>query len=293
MLDCGEGTVTQLERYSRNMDIKLEDLISKIDIIFISHMHADHHLGFIEFCRLWNSINNQRTLLAITPTCFRTFLAEYDQVDNYLHNVKLVQAHSLKSRPTGTPPEVELTSFFKGLDISTIQTHPAAHCYDSHSIIIRRPVGGCIVFTGDSRPVPSLARAAYGARVLIHEATFEEALQHEAVARGHSTMTEAIRIGQLMKAQCLVMTHFSQRYVSKPCKSQKLRLTSSRYPKVTNEHQFSELSSMDIVLAFDLMHLKVSEAWKARQYIPVIAVLFRKDPEGENFRPIEIEGVAS
>merc|ERR1712059_210565 len=44
LLDCGEGTYGQLCRhYGHNTD----DVLKKVKIIFVSHMHADHHLGLI------------------------------------------------------------------------------------------------------------------------------------------------------------------------------------------------------------------------------------------------------
>ena len=41
LLDCGEGTLGQLYRhYGRDMDC----VINNINCIFVSHIHADHHL---------------------------------------------------------------------------------------------------------------------------------------------------------------------------------------------------------------------------------------------------------
>jgi ribonuclease Z len=92
-----------------------------------------------------------------------------------------------------------------------LQTLPADHCFDAHSLIIRRKNAGAIVYTGDSRPVPLLAQEAKHAQVLIHEATFEEDMIEEAKSKRHSTVKEAIDMANLMKAKCLVLTHFSQR----------------------------------------------------------------------------------
>ena len=41
ILDCGEGTVGQLHRLYGD---KIDELIIKIKVIFISHLHPDHHL---------------------------------------------------------------------------------------------------------------------------------------------------------------------------------------------------------------------------------------------------------
>jgi ribonuclease Z len=43
LLDCGEGTLGQLRR--RFGPVGLREVYGKLKLIFISHMHADHHLG--------------------------------------------------------------------------------------------------------------------------------------------------------------------------------------------------------------------------------------------------------
>lgn len=52
--------------------------------------------------------------------------------------------------------------------------------------------------------------------ILIHEATMEDELAHEAVVKMHSTTSQAIEIGQLMHAKNILLTHFSQRYAKLP-----------------------------------------------------------------------------
>ena len=48
--------------------------------------------------------------------------------------------------------------------------------------------------------------------MLIHGATFDDALADDARAERHSTVGEAVRMGRAMRAECPVLTHFSQRY---------------------------------------------------------------------------------
>jgi ribonuclease Z len=50
-------------------------------------------------------------------------------------------------------------------------------------------------YSGDTRPCDKLIEAGKGATLLIHEATFEDDLIAEAVAKNHSTTTEAIDVG--------------------------------------------------------------------------------------------------
>ena len=50
----------------------------------------------------------------------------------------------------------------------------------------------------------------------MHEATFDDDLRREAVAKKHSTTSEAIGIGVAMGARRVMLTHFSQRYQKIP-----------------------------------------------------------------------------
>ena len=50
----------------------------------------------------------------------------------------------------------------------------------------------------------------------MHEATFDDDLRREAVAKKHSTTSEAIGIGVAMGARRVILTHFSQRYQKIP-----------------------------------------------------------------------------
>ena len=45
MLDCGDGTLLQLIR--RFGVKKAQGILRNLKAIYISHLHADHHLGFI------------------------------------------------------------------------------------------------------------------------------------------------------------------------------------------------------------------------------------------------------
>ncbi len=69
---------------------------------------------------------------------------------------------------------------------------------------------------GDTRPCARLARAARGATLLIHEATFEPALQREAERKRHSTSAEALQLAASCGAYRTLLTHFSQRYPKYP-----------------------------------------------------------------------------
>jgi ribonuclease Z len=75
----------------------------------------------------------------------------------------------------------------------------------------RRP-GRKIVYTGDTRPFKGFARFAAGADLVVHDATFDDALAEKAVEDGHSTPSQAAEGAKKAKAKKLVLTHISARY---------------------------------------------------------------------------------
>lgn len=49
LLDCGEGTAGQIIRFYGKEG---ENIFRKIKAVFVSHMHGDHHVGFMELLRM-------------------------------------------------------------------------------------------------------------------------------------------------------------------------------------------------------------------------------------------------
>ncbi len=58
-----------------------------------------------------------------------------------------------------------------------------------------------------------------GSTVLLHEATFDDELQGDAMAKRHSTTSEALGVGKAMGVKRVLLTHFSQRYQKIPSMS--------------------------------------------------------------------------
>eukprot|EP00884_Botryococcus_braunii_P016939 jgi/Botrbrau1/3929/Bobra.0365s0005.1 len=89
---------------------------------------------------------------------------------------------------------------------------PVIHCRDAWGLVLRLASGFKLVVSGDTRPCRRLAQAGRAATLLIHEATFDDALLSQATEKRHSTMGEAHRAAREMGAYRTVLTHFSQRY---------------------------------------------------------------------------------
>lgn len=63
MLDAGEGTYGQMLR--RFGIERLDDEMRAIRCIFISHLHADHHLGVVQLINKWNKVHCSTDVMAV------------------------------------------------------------------------------------------------------------------------------------------------------------------------------------------------------------------------------------
>ncbi len=72
--------------------------------------------------------------------------------------------------------------------------------------------GKSIAYCTDTRPCKASIELARNADLLIHEATFDQAMTAEADQYGHSTAAQAASIAREAEAKRLLITHFSTRF---------------------------------------------------------------------------------
>ncbi|XP_021300470.1 tRNAse Z TRZ4, mitochondrial-like [Herrania umbratica] len=168
--------------------------------------------------------------------------------------------------------------------LEALISFPVVHCPQAFGIVLKAAErvnsvgkvipGWKIVYSGDTRPCPELVDASRGATVLIHEATFEDGLVEEAVARNHSTTKEAIEVGNSAGAYRIVLTHFSQ-----------------RYPKIP---VFDETHMHKTCIAFDMMSINIADLPVLPKVVPYLKLLFRNEMAvDESDDVIDTVGVAS
>ena len=98
LLDCGENTLGQLKRVFEPAELKL--IFSQLRIIFISHMHADHHLGTIAVIKAWyeevhkgvplgpeinarDNFESSTGLAVVSEPAMHRFLSEYAAIEDF------------------------------------------------------------------------------------------------------------------------------------------------------------------------------------------------------------------
>ncbi|ETV88656.1 hypothetical protein, variant 1 [Aphanomyces astaci] len=223
LLDAGEGCYGQLFRHVGGDDGKLKHLLENLHVVWISHNHADHHLGLV---RLLSQRNPLLPPVAIIgPTAVFYWLQEYGRIDATVADKYLFEnntAYDIRHNPTKNldpfglhKPTIDgiLATYF---GIATFECVPVKHCFQSYAVVFTLMNGFKFVFSGDCRPSDLLVEHAMDAHVLIHEATFEESMVDEAKKKDHSTTEEAIDVGIRANAKHILLTHFSQRYPKMP-----------------------------------------------------------------------------
>jgi len=239
LFDCGEGTQRQMMRYGVGFSFKE---------IFFSHYHSDHFLGMIGLIRTLGLMDRQEgitlygprgaervlgaaLLVGIERTRFPVEIKELhagDSLDrgDYRLDVfdtdhradtigyALVEKDRLgrfdpdRARELGVPEGPLWGQIHKG--------HPVT-LSDGRVVIPADLVGPprpgrTLVYSGDTRPHPSVVAAARDADLLVHEATFGDDERVRALETGHSTAREAAEVAREAGARRLVLTHLSARY---------------------------------------------------------------------------------
>ncbi|KAL9232104.1 hypothetical protein vseg_007247 [Gypsophila vaccaria] len=152
--------------------------------------------------------------------------------------------------------------------LETLISVPVVHCPQAFGVSLKAAArksddvceiipGWKIVYSGDTRPCPQLIEESQGATVLIHEATFEDAMVDEAVARNHSTTKEAIEVGEAAGVYRIILTHFSQ-----------------RYPKIP---VFGDAHMHNTCIGFDMMSINLADLPVLPRVLPHLKLLFRNE----------------
>lgn len=75
LLDCGEGTLGQIVRfYGRD---EADEVLKKLKMIYISHLHADHHLGLLNLLSRRRKLTSDKVFL-VAPHQITTWLSFYN-----------------------------------------------------------------------------------------------------------------------------------------------------------------------------------------------------------------------
>ncbi|XP_036409388.1 zinc phosphodiesterase ELAC protein 2 [Megalops cyprinoides] len=221
LLDCGEGTFGQLCRHYGD---DVDEVLSKLSTVFISHMHADHHTGLLNLLlqreRALSTLGKPFTpIYLVAPLQMMSWLNQYhDHCQDILSHINIIPARSLVegAEVQKFKTKAFIQALLKKSDLEKFQTCAVRHCKNAFACSITHQSGWKLVFSGDTMPCEALVNMGKNATLLIHEATLEDGLEEEAVEKRHSTTSQAIGIGMKMNSEFMVLNHFSQRYAKIP-----------------------------------------------------------------------------
>lgn len=291
MLDCGEGTLGSINRlFEQN---QREDLIASLEIFYISHLHADHHLGSISVIKEWLRLHaeDDKKLVVLAPGNYFRFLNQWSHIDKIdLSRLRMSDMeHYVSNNPASstsynhmrysnygplTPQELE------NLGLSQISACRAIHCDWSYSTaftyfnsIKSDYPHFTIAYSGDTRPNESFSKLCPNADILIHEATHEDVLREDAIAKRHSTISEAIETATAMKAKNLLLTHFSQRYPKMPAIGMR------------------DYGDMKVAVAFDGMIVNLNNIGDQVQKFEELENMFKKGLEQQDENTSDLSSI--
>ena len=262
MLDTGEGSLAQMIR--RFGASEVEKKLRETKVIWISHIHADHHVGLPHILTARAELFRRDgvdppVIPVVGPRPLRRFLDAYNDLETlYCDFVDLSETTQSKwSDETMSPELARLRAALVGSDVAEIVAVPVHHCAHAYGAKIVGRRGWSMVYSGDTRPCPSLVAAAKDATLLVHEATFENGMEDEAIKKRHSTTSEAVRTGIDARVYRTILTHFSQ-----------------RYPKIpVFDGSYTERTSV----AFDLMSVDFANLPALPKLLPAVRSLFDGD----------------
>jgi len=239
LFDCAEGTQRQLLR----SDVGLVELRE----VFLTHFHADHFLGLPGMLKTFAlrgrelplTIYGPRGLVDLMGSLRRIFgrltypyelveLEPGDALERSGYRLEPFAARHGHSALGYALVEEERPGRFdvatadglgvpSGPERGTLQRGEPVTLADGRVVTAEQVLGPAragrtLVLSGDTAPAESIAVAARGADVLVHEATFCEDEAERARETDHSTAAEAARIALDAGVKLLALTHLSSRY---------------------------------------------------------------------------------
>ncbi|MCR1024958.1 ribonuclease Z [Cellulophaga baltica] len=244
LIDCGEGTQVQLRKHKIRF--------SKINHIFISHLHGDHFFGLPGLVSTFRLLGRDSEMHIYGPKGIEEAINLLLRLGNSWTNYKLI-FHELTSKESeliyeddkvtvktiplshrvytnGFLFEEKLAS--RTLDVEAAQRYQIETCYfqnikngrditlddgrviPNDELTFDPPKPKSYAFCSDTAYKPDIVPLIKNIDVLYHEATFLETQAELAPKTKHSTAKEAASIAKQANVGQLILGHYSTRYKS-------------------------------------------------------------------------------
>ncbi|WP_299839122.1 ribonuclease Z [uncultured Tenacibaculum sp.] len=248
LIDCGEGTQRQMRKYKVGF--------SKINHIFISHLHGDHFFGLIGLLSTFGILNREKDLHVYGPKGIKeiTQLQLKLSMSHVRYNIVFHELTSKKSELIFEDDKVLVhtiplnhrvyTNGFlftekprpRGLHLDNIKQYDEIEICDYHNLKAGKDFilsSGEIVpnteltvnpetpksyaYCSDTTFKPDIIPIIKNVDLLYHESTFLKELEHLCDRTKHSTAEQAATIAKEANVGKLILGHYSSRYSDVTC----------------------------------------------------------------------------
>ncbi|WP_339728874.1 ribonuclease Z [Maribacter stanieri] len=244
LIDCGEGTQVELRRHK----IKF----SRINHIFISHLHGDHFFGLPGFISTMRLLGREKELHVYGPKGIKEAITLLLKLGDSWTNYPLL-FHELSSKESELIFEDEKISVTtipldhrvytngflfrekigkRKLNIDAAEAYGIDKAYyhnikngknitldngkvvDNKELTFDPPAPKSYAFCSDTIYDESLAAKIKDVDILYHESTFLESEVDLATKTKHATAKQAAKVAKDANVKTLVLGHYSTRYKS-------------------------------------------------------------------------------
>lgn len=244
LIDCGEGTQVELRRHK----IKF----SRINHIFISHLHGDHFFGLPGFISTMRLLGREKELHVYGPKGIKEAITLLLKLGDSWTNYPLL-FHELSSKESELVFEDEKISVTtipldhrvytngflfrekigkRKLNIDAAEAYGIDKAYyhnikngknitldngkvvDNKKLTFDPPAPKSYAFCSDTIYDESLAAKIKDVDILYHESTFLESEADLATKTKHATAKQAAKVAKDANVKTLVLGHYSTRYKS-------------------------------------------------------------------------------
>jgi ribonuclease Z len=240
LIDCGEGTQLQMARYKVRR--------SKINHIFISHLHGDHYFGLVGLLTSMSLLQRTQDLhihapamleeiinmqfraadthlsyaLHFHPLTTEGIIVDQKKVEVSCFNVRhRIDCWGFLFREKKNPRKINAanafsknipTSFYEKLQQGQDYVDEKGVTISNAEVTVPAQPSKSYAFCADTIFHKELAEKVKGVDLLYHETTYLKDQHERAAARFHSTTIQAAEIAKLAGVKKLLIGHFSSKY---------------------------------------------------------------------------------